>query len=72
MFGLPIWVAVIPPLAAAVAVVGWLAAPRLRRVGAFRGVLIVAVGLTALEAMVGALLLGFLVLFSLSGGMQNF
>lgn len=46
-------------------------APHRRDTG-LRTVVIVSVALTALEAMVLALLFGFLVLFSTSGGMENF
>jgi hypothetical protein len=47
-------------------------APHRRRDTGLRSVLIVSIALTALEVMVLALLFGFLVLFSTSGGMENF
>lgn len=72
MLGAPIWMMAAPPLVALVTVLTYVLAPRRRRDPGLRSVLIVSVALTALEAMVLALLFGFLVLFSSSGGMQNF
>lgn len=71
MLGAPIWVMAIPPMVAFVTVLTYVFAPHRRDTG-LRSVLIVSVALTALEAMVLALLFGFLVLFSASGGMGNF
>ena len=72
MLGTPIWLMAIPPFVAFVAVLTYVLAPHRRRDSALRSVLLVSVSLTALEVMVLALLFGFLVLFSASGGMGNF
>jgi hypothetical protein len=72
MLGTPVWVIAIPPLVAFVAVLTYVLAPHRRRDTGLRSVLIVSVAFTALEAMVLALLFSFLVLFSISGGMENF
>jgi hypothetical protein len=72
MLGTPIWVMAVPPLVAFVTVLTYVLAPRRRRDPGLRSVLIVSVALTALEGMILALLFGFLVLFSTSGGMENF
>lgn len=72
MLGAPLWALGLPPLVAFVAALTYALAPHRRRDSVLRGVLIVSVGLSALEGMVLALLFGFLVLFSASGGMGNF
>jgi ATP/ADP translocase len=72
MLGGPIWLLAIPPLVALVSVLVYVTVPRYRRHPALRGALIVSVGLTALEVMLGGLLFAFLVLWSASGGMENF
>ena len=72
MLPVPAWVLAIAPLAALVCVGLWTVAPRRRRDPALRSVLIVSVGIAAIEAVVAMLLVGFLVLFSVSGGMENF
>jgi hypothetical protein len=70
--GVPLWLAAAPPLVAGAAIVGWWGAPQLRRNAGYRAVLIASVSLTAIEVMLGALFLVVLVLFSASGGMENF
>jgi len=63
---------VIPPIAALLGVLFWYARPRLRRNEVYRLTLSTSVSLAALEAIVAALFLFVLVLFSRSGGMQTF
>jgi hypothetical protein len=70
--GVPLWLVAVPPLVASAAVVAWWGAPQLRRNAGYRAVLITSVSLTAIEFMLGALFLFVLVLFSASGGMENF
>jgi hypothetical protein len=61
MLGVPLWVLSTPPLAAFLTVLTYSTAPQLRRDAALRRILIISIGLTALEAMVLVLLFGFLV-----------
>jgi hypothetical protein len=72
MIGAPIWLLAIPPLVASVSVVAYAASPRRRREPGLRSVLIASVALTAIEAMLLALMFGFLLLWAASGGMENF
>jgi len=62
----------VPPLVALAAIVTWFRAPQFRRDGTLRGVLIVSVGLAALEVLLVLLIAGFLLLLSLSGGVEDF
>jgi NO-binding membrane sensor protein with MHYT domain len=57
----------IPP-AVALGVVGtWLARPDLHRDATLRGALILSVGIAAIEALVGALIVVFLMILSTAG-----
>ena len=70
--GIPLWLAALPPLVATVAVLLWWTRPQLRRNEGYRLALTASVSLTAVEAILAALFLFALVLFSRSGGMENF
>ena len=56
----------VPPIVALGAIVTWVARPDRHRDAALRVTLIVTVCVTALEAMVGAMMLGFLYLLARS------
>jgi hypothetical protein len=70
--GVPLWLVAAPPLVAAIAIVAWWGAPQVRRNVGYRALLITSVSVTAVEVMLGALFFFVLVLFSRSGGMENF
>jgi hypothetical protein len=72
LLGIPIWLAAIPPLVALISVALWWARPRIRRNEGYRLAFIASVSLTALEAILAVLFLFVLVLFSQSGGLENF
>ncbi len=72
MLGIPLWLAALPPVVALVGVVPWWTRPQLRRNEGYRLAVVASVSLTALEVIVAALFLFVLVLFSRSGGMDNF
>jgi len=72
IIGTPLWLVALPPLVAGFAMVAWWGAPQLRRSASYRALLITSVSLTAVEVMLAALFLFVLVLFSASGGMENF
>ena len=72
MLGIPLWLAALPPVVALVGVVLWWTRPQLRRNEGYRLAVVASVSLTALEVIVAALFLFVLVLFSRSGGMDNF
>ena len=72
MFFVPLWTLAVPPLVAFVAVLAYLTAPRLRRDAALRGILIASVAVTAAEVLAAAIILGLLIWFSMSGGMDEF
>jgi hypothetical protein len=72
MVGIPLWLAALPPVAAVVCVVLWWMRPALRRNEGYRLVMIASVSLTALEAILAALFLFVVVLFTQSGGMEHF
>ena len=72
MLGVPLWLAALPPTVALVGVVLWRTRPQVRRHEGYRLALIASVSLTALEVIIAALFLFVLVLFSRSGGMENF
>jgi hypothetical protein len=65
VFGVPlIALAAIAPVVAVVSGLLWARSPRLQRDAVVRGALIVAVSLTAIEALVGALIVGFVLLLA--------
>jgi len=72
VLGIPIWLAAIPPVVALLSVALWSTRPQLRRNEGYRLALIASVSLAALEAILAMLFLFVLVLFSQSGGMENF
>ena len=72
IFGVPPWALSVPPLLAFVAVLAYLMAPQVREHTAFRSVLIASVALTAAEILAAVFILGLLVWFAASGGMQEF
>lgn len=60
------WLLAIPPAVALGVVATWLLRPDLHRDPTLRGALIVSVCIVSIEALVGALILGFLLLLSTS------
>jgi hypothetical protein len=60
------WLLAIPPVVALGVIGTWVARPDLHRDATLRGALIVSVSIAAIEAMVGALGVGFLWLVSRS------
>jgi hypothetical protein len=70
--GIPLWVAAIPPVLAVAAIVAYSATPRLRRDPRLRITLIFAVGVTGIEVLLAALLLVVLVVFAISGPIEDF
>jgi len=72
MVGIPVWLAALPPVVALAGVALWWTRPQLRRNEGYRLVLTASVSLAAVEAILVALFLFVLVLFSQSGGMENF
>ena len=72
MLGIPLWLAALPPVVGLVGVILWRTRPQLRRNEDYRLAVIASVSLTALELIVTAVFLFVLVLFSRSGGMENF
>ncbi len=70
VLGVPVWLIVLPPLVALIAVIVWLAVPSLRRNLGLRIALILSVGIAGIEAMIIILVIVMLALFSASGGTE--
>lgn len=64
LIGIPLWLGAVPPIAALLCIVLWRTHPQLRRHEAYRLALIASISLTALEAILAAVFLFVLVLFS--------
>lgn len=72
MLGILLWLAALPPVVAVAGVILWRTRPQLRRNEGYRLALIASVSLTAIEAIIAGLFLFMLIVFSRSGGMDNF
>jgi hypothetical protein len=71
LIGYPVtMLALVPPILAFVLIAVWAVTPARHRDPAFRAVLLVAVGLAALELILAPA--GMIVVFILSGGFKNF
>jgi len=62
----------VAPTVAAISAILYATSPRRQRDGMVRGALILSVSLTAVEGLVGALIVGFLVLLQVTGGVRDF
>jgi hypothetical protein len=67
----PVWLLAIAPAVALGTGTIWLGAPAYRRRPALRLALIASVALAGLEVLVGILVVGFLMLVSLTGGFPD-
>jgi hypothetical protein len=62
----------VAPTVAGISAILYATSPRRQRDGVVRGALILSVSLTAIEGLVGALIVGFLVLMRLTAGGRDF
>ena len=70
--GLPLWVVALPPVVAVSALMLYVSSSERRRDARVRATLILAVCVTAIEAMLVALALVFLLILALTGPIEDF